>query len=237
MQPLRKSMLAVFVLIPILALAGCQKSGDSPQPAAAVSGPAGEKPESHAAAATEAVPAKADQEALHPNYEFETSHGKFTVRLDAEKAPRTVENFRNYVASGHYEQTIFHEVIKAPMIVIGGGYTVDLKEKPSLTPIRNEADNGLKNRRGTIGMVRRANDIDSATCQFFFNIADNDVLNYKAPTPEGYGYCVFGEVTSGMDVLDRIAQRRFTRPTGSGICRSRRSQSSRFGRSSSAGSF
>ncbi len=207
MQPLRKSILALFVLIPVLALAGCQKGGDATQPTAAVTGPGGEKAESPAAAATEAPQAKSDQDPQHPIYEFETSQGKFIVRLDAEKAPLTVDNFRNYVARGHYDLTIFHQVLKDPLqIVLGGGYTADLKEKATLTPIRNEAHNGLKNRRGTIAMARRPNDEDSATCQFFINIADNDALNFKSRTPEGYGYCVFGEVTEGMDVLDRIAK-------------------------------
>ena len=206
-QPLRKSFLGWFVLIPVLALAGCQKGGDSTQPTAAVAGPGGEKAESPAAAATEAPPVKSDQDPQHPIYEFETSQGKFIVRLDAEKAPLTVDNFRNYVARGHYDLTIFHQVLKGSLqIVLGGGYTADLKEKATLTPIRNEAHNGLKNRRGTIAMARRANDEDSATCQFFINIADNDALNFKARTPEGYGYCVFGEVTEGMEVLDRIAK-------------------------------
>ena len=185
MQPLRKSILALFVLIPVLALAGCQKGGDSPQPTAAVTGPGGEKAESHTAAATEAPPLKSDQDPLHPVYEFETSQGKFIVRLDAEKAPLTVDNFRNYVARGHYDLTIFHQVLKGSLqIVFGGGYTADLKEKTPLTPIRNEAHNGLKNRRGTIAMARRPNDEDSATCQFFINIADNDILNFKARTPK-----------------------------------------------------
>ena len=94
-----------------------------------------------------------------------------------------MDNFRNYVARGHYDLTIFHQVLKGSLqIVLGGGYTADLKEKAALTPIRNEAHNGLKNRRGTIAMARRANDEDSATCQFFINIADNDVLNFKART-------------------------------------------------------
>ena len=107
------------------------------------------------------------------------------MRLDAEKAPLTVDNFRNYVARGHYDLTIFHQVVKSPLqIVLGGGYTADLKEKARLPPIRNEAHNGLKNRRGTIAMARRADDEDSATCQFFFNIADNNALNYKARTPK-----------------------------------------------------
>ncbi len=143
---------------------------------------------------------------------MDTTAGKITVRLDAEKAPLTVDNFCNYAAHGHYDSTIFHQVLKKPVqIVLGGVYTADLKDKrpasgcPS-TPIRNEADNGLKNTRGTIAMLRRGDDEDSATCQFFFNISDNDALNFKARTPQGYGYCVFGEVTDGMEVLDRIAK-------------------------------
>jgi cyclophilin family peptidyl-prolyl cis-trans isomerase len=189
-------------LIPVLALAGCQKGGDSAQPAAALNGPGGEKAES------QAPPAKSEQDPQHPIYEFETSQGKFIVRLDAEKAPLTVDNFRNYVARGHYDLTIFHQVLnKGLQIVLGGGYTADLKEKKAtLMPIRNEAHKGLKNHRGTIAMARRADDEDSATCQFFINITDNDVLNFKSRTPEGYGYCAFGEVTEGMDVVDRIAK-------------------------------
>ena len=206
MQLLRKSALTLFVLIPVLALGGCQK-GDSPQPAAAVSGSGGEKAAIQAAAATAAPPLKSDQDPQHPIYEFVTSHGRFVVRLDAEKAKLTVDNFRSYVARGFYDLTIFHQIVKSPVqIVLGGGYTADLKEKTPFTPIRNEAHNGLKNRRGTIGMARRGNDEDSATCQFFINIADNDALNYKSRSPEGYGYCVFGEVTEGMDVLDQIAK-------------------------------
>ncbi len=207
MQPLPKSFLGWFVLVPVLALAGCQKSGDSTPPATAVTGPGGEKSESHIPAATEALLVKSDRDTQHPVYEFETSQGRFSVRLDAEKAPLTVENFSNYVARGQYDLTIFHQVLRDPLqIVLGGGYTADLKEKSPLTPIRNEAHNGLKNRRGTIAMARRPDHQDSATCQFFINIADNDVLNFKARTPEGYGYCVFGEVTEGMDVVDRIAK-------------------------------
>jgi len=207
MQPLRKPILALFLLIPVLALAGCQKSGDSTQPTAAVTGPGSEKAEPHTAAATAAAQVKSDQDPQHPIYELETSQGKFIVRLDAEKAPMTVYNFRNYVARGHYDLTIFHQVLKGSLqIVLGGGYTADLKEKATLTPIRNEAHNGLKNRRGTIAMARRANDEDSATCQFFVNIADNDALNFISRSPNGYGYCVFGEVTEGMEVVDRIAK-------------------------------
>lgn len=199
-------MLAFFVLVPVLALAGCQK-GDSPPPTAAVAGTNAEKAQVPAVTAAEIQPRKSDQDPQHPLYEFETTLGKFSVRLDGEKAPLTVDNFRNYVARGQYDLTIFHQVLKSPFqIVLGGGYTADLKAKTPLTPIRNEAHNGLKNHRGTIAMARRADDEDSATCQFFVNVADNDALNFKSRTPEGYGYCVFGEVTEGMDVIDRIAK-------------------------------
>lgn len=207
MRSLRKLTLGWFVLFPILAFVGCQKGGDANQPAAAVSGPGGEKAETPAAAAKEVPQVKSEQDPQHPIYEFETSQGRFLVRLDAEKAPLTVDNFRNYVARGHYDLTTFHQIIKGSLqIVLGGGYTADLKEKATLTPIRNEAHNGLKNHRGTIAMARRPKDEDSASGQFFINIADNDALNFKSRTPEGYGYCVFGEVTEGMDVLDRIAK-------------------------------
>ncbi len=212
MQPLRKSILAYCVLIAVLALDGCQKSGDSSQPTAALSESGGDKDKSSTASGAESQPVKPAPDLLHPTYAFETSQGRFLVRLDAEKAPLTVDNFRNYVSRGFYDLTIFHQVRKdPPQIVLGGGYTADLKEKTSLTPIRNEAHNGLKNRRGTIAMARRANDEDSATCQFFINTADNNALDFKtrrfdAPNPESYGYCVFGEVTEGMDVVDRIAK-------------------------------
>jgi cyclophilin family peptidyl-prolyl cis-trans isomerase len=207
-QSLRKSALALLVVFPLLASFGCQKGGESAPAPAAVNGPAGNKAEPAAnTSAMEPDDPKPDPNLQHPVFAIDTTAGKITVRLDAEKAPLTVDNFRNYATHGHFDQTIFHQVFSKPVqIVLGGVYTADLKEKTPLTPIRNEADNGLKNRRGAIAMVRRADDEDSATCQFFFNISDNDSLNFKARTSEGYGYCVFGEVTEGMEVLDRIAK-------------------------------
>jgi len=227
-QPLRNCVLASLVLVSAMAVLGCQKGSDSTPPAAAVGGAAhnngGEKAELKGNSPVDAASeAKAELDSQHPSFAIDTTAGKITVRLDAEKAPLTVENFRDYVARGHYDLTIFHQIVKQPVqLVLGGVYTADLKEKKSLTPIRNEADNGLKNRRGTIAMVRRPDDEDSATCQFFFNLSDNDSLNfkprasedyksqapedYKRRPPEDYGYCVFGEVTAGMDVLDRIAK-------------------------------
>ena len=144
---------------------------------------------------------------MHPQVLIETSLGNFTVRLDMQKAPLTVDNFLAYIASRHYDQTIFHQVAKEyPRVILGGAFTAEMVEKKARTPVRNEADNGLKNRRGTIGMARQADTPDSATCHFYVNLADNKVLDYTDRTPEGYGYCVFGEVTEGLDVAERIGQ-------------------------------
>lgn len=127
-----------------------------------------------------------------------------TAELYEDKAPITVENFLKYVDSKHYDGTIFHRVIKNFMIQ-GGGFTPDMNQKSTLAPIRNEAKNGLKNDRGTLAMAR-TQVVDSATCQFFINHRDNDFLNYTSSTIQGYGYCVFGKVTEGLDVLDAIAE-------------------------------
>ncbi|HEX5801938.1 MAG TPA: peptidylprolyl isomerase [Azospira sp.] len=131
-----------------------------------------------------------------------TNFGAITLKLDAEKAPKTVENFLAYVADGHYDNTIFHRVIKGFMIQ-GGGFEPGMKQKPCRAPIDNEAANGLKNKRGTIAMARTG-DPHSATAQFFINVVDNDFLDFKAPSGNGWGYCVFGEVVDGLDVLDKI---------------------------------
>ena len=131
-----------------------------------------------------------------------TNHGAITLDLDAEKAPKTVANFLAYVESGHYDGTIFHRVIDGFMIQ-GGGMGVGMKEKATNAPIENEAGNGLKNDRGTIAMAR-TNDPHSATAQFFINVKDNDFLNFRAPSGSGWGYCVFGKVVEGMDVVDKI---------------------------------
>jgi peptidyl-prolyl cis-trans isomerase B (cyclophilin B) len=135
-----------------------------------------------------------------------TNHGAITLELDAEKAPKTVANFLSYVESGHYDGTIFHRVIGNFMIQ-GGGMGVGMKEKETLAPIENEAamssKAGLKNDRYTVAMAR-TNDPHSATAQFFINVADNDFLNHRAPSGQGWGYCVFGRVVDGMDVVDKI---------------------------------
>ena len=135
---------------------------------------------------------------------IETSKGTITLELDAEKAPETVANFVKYAKDGHYDGTIFHRVIDGFMIQ-GGGFTKDMNQKPTRAPIRNEAMNGLKNKRGTIAMARTMV-VDSATSQFFINLVDNDFLDFQSPTPQGFGYAVFGKVTSGMEVVDAIAK-------------------------------
>ena len=131
-----------------------------------------------------------------------TNKGTIVLELDAEKAPITVENFISYAKDGFYDGTIFHRVIDGFMIQ-GGGMTSGMVEKQTKAPIKNEADNGLKNDRGTIAMARTP-DPDSASSQFFINVKDNDFLNYSAPTAQGWGYCVFGKVTDGMDVVSEI---------------------------------
>lgn len=131
-----------------------------------------------------------------------TNHGIISLELDAEKAPKTVANFLAYVASGHYDGTVFHRVIGNFMIQ-GGGFGVGMQEKNTLEPVENEAANGLKNDRYTVAMAR-TNDPHSATAQFFINVADNDFLNHRAPSGQGWGYCVFGRVVDGMDVVDKI---------------------------------
>lgn len=134
--------------------------------------------------------------------EFQTSQGNFTVELYPEKAPKTVENFLQYVKDGFYDNTIFHRVINRFMIQ-GGGFERDLSEKNTRAPIINESNNGLLNELGTVAMARTA-DPDSATAQFFVNLGNNQFLNYSGPDPESIGYCVFGKVTSGLDVVQKI---------------------------------
>ena len=135
---------------------------------------------------------------------METNLGTITLELDEEKAPETVKNFVAYAEEGHYDGTIFHRVIDGFMIQ-GGGFTKDMNQKETHAPIRNEAMNGLRNDRGTIAMARTMI-VDSATSQFFINLVDNDFLNFTSPTPQGFGYAVFGKVTDGMEVVDAIAK-------------------------------
>ena len=138
----------------------------------------------------------------NPRVHLETSLGNIVLELDPQAAPKTVENFLRYVRDGFYNGTVFHRVIKGFMIQ-GGGLTADMQRKPTHEPISNEADSGLKNNRGTVAMAR-TNRPHSATSQFFINTVDNDFLDHKNKSPRGWGYCVFGKVAEGMDVVDSI---------------------------------
>ena len=175
----------------LVALAGCS-SGDDAPPTDAAQGTAANEQDHRR---------KVDH--LHPELRVRTSLGEFRVRLDAEHAPLTVDNFLEYVDAGFYNNTTFHQVEPGYMI-LGGGYTAEMVEKTTRPPFRNEAHNGLKNRRGTIAMARRFDTIDSSTSQFFINLDDNAVLDHQDRSAEDYGYCVFGEVLEGYDVVKRI---------------------------------
>jgi peptidyl-prolyl cis-trans isomerase B (cyclophilin B) len=135
---------------------------------------------------------------------LQTNHGDITIELNTEKAPLSAANFTQYVTEGHYDNTVFHRVIDSFMIQ-GGGFGPGMKQKPTRAPIKNEADNGLTNDLYTVAMARTS-DPHSASAQFFINTKDNDFLNHTAPTPQGWGYCVFGKVTAGMDVVDKIGK-------------------------------
>ena len=148
--------------------------------------------------------------AANPTIEMKTTAGTVTIELYADKAPKTVDNFVKYVKDGFYNGTVFHRVINNFMIQ-GGGFDKSLQQKPTRTPVQNEANNGLKNDLGTIAMARTSNP-HSATAQFFINVKNNDFLNFREPTTQGYGYAVFGKVVSGMDVVMNVAGT----PTGAG---------------------
>jgi cyclophilin family peptidyl-prolyl cis-trans isomerase len=180
-----------------LAATGCNsKDGDTPT--ASIAG------RSYDQAAGSSAPVKPVIN-LHPTVQFRTSAGSFTVKLDSERAPLTVDNFISYVNAGHYNGTIFHQVYDS-FIVLGGGYDAEFNQRPTQSAVRNEAHNGLTNKRGTIAMARQADAIDSASSQFFINLSDNATLNYTGDNPEQYGYCVFGDVIDGMDVIERIGK-------------------------------
>jgi len=179
-------LLAVALGAPLLAL-GCH-SGDLPDVGAG------------AAQAAEAPQQKPEAKGK-PVVVLKTSKGEIRIELDSQKAPITVKNFLAYVDAGFYDATIFHRVIDGFMIQ-GGGFTKDMTQKPTNAPIKNEAENGLKNARGTIAMAR-TNVVDSATAQFFINLVDNQMLNHGS---RDFGYAVFGHVTQGMDVVDAIAK-------------------------------
>ncbi len=147
--------------------------------------------------------AAADQTAANPRVALETSKGRIVIELFPREAPAAVKNFLSYVDAGFYDGTVFHRVIPGFMIQ-GGGLTADLQQKPTAKPVPNEADNGLKNTRGTVAMARTA-DPHSATSQFFINTADNDFLNHRGKTSQGWGYTVFGRIAEGMAAVDAIS--------------------------------
>ncbi len=140
----------------------------------------------------------------NPQIVMSTSKGDIELELYADDAPITTQNILNYVDKNFYDNTIFHRVIPGFMIQ-GGGFTPDMQQKDTDPPIKNEAANGRQNKRGTAAMARTSV-VDSASSQFFINLTDNTFLNFKGPSPDTYGYCVFGEVTDGMDVVDEIAK-------------------------------
>jgi cyclophilin family peptidyl-prolyl cis-trans isomerase len=142
--------------------------------------------------------------AANPIIEFETNQGNFKIELYPDKAPKTVSNFLYYVDKGFYKETIFHRVISNFMIQ-GGGFTREMSEKKTQAPIANESNNGLVNNTGTVAMAR-TNDPNSATAQFFINLIDNNFLNYTSPEPSSIGYCVFGKIIEGMNVVHKIGQ-------------------------------
>lgn len=146
--------------------------------------------------------AQAEGGNTQPKVKLSTNHGDIVIALNAEKAPNTVANFIQYVEDGFYDGTIFHRVIENFMVQ-GGGFTEDFKQKPTQSPIQNEANNGLQNKKGTVAMARTG-DPHSATAQFFINTVDNDFLNFRGEIASEWGYAVFGEVIEGMDVVEKI---------------------------------
>ncbi len=192
-QARRSVVWECLVVVAVAATSGCRN--EQPDAASAPAPPA-----------TPSSPAVADDvDPAHPVASIETSLGTIVVRLDAEHAPATVNNFVIYAEGGFYNGTLFHFVDPGNMI-LGGGYTADHRLKPAGMAIRSEADNGLKNTRGTIAMARDQSAIDSATSQFFINLADAPQRDHRGPQPEQYGYCVFGEVVEGLDVADQISR-------------------------------
>jgi peptidyl-prolyl cis-trans isomerase B (cyclophilin B) len=187
-----RRLLAVGVICLMLGVVGCRGKSDE--------APGGSRP-----AQSGPAPHAQQVDLEHPVVRIETNRGAIVVELDAVQAPGTVQNFLNYVTDEFYDGTLFHYVAANQMIV-GGGYSTDNQPKPVRTPIRNEAHNGLKNIRGTVAMARDATRIDSATSQFFINLADAPKLDHAGDSADKYGYCVFGKVTEGLDVADLISR-------------------------------
>jgi cyclophilin family peptidyl-prolyl cis-trans isomerase len=202
---IRHSGWLVFGLIIVSLGLGCSRGGDSSAAKAANStatSPSTTGSSSESAAADVLTPRHEPQ---NPVVTLRTSLGDLTLELDAQRAPRTVYNFMSYASSGHYDETIFHQV-DAGYAALGGSFSADLVERPVRYPIHSEANNGLKNLRGTIAMARQPDSIDSATCQFIINLNDNPSLDHQGDEPEKFGYCVFGKLIGGSEVLDKLAQ-------------------------------
>jgi cyclophilin family peptidyl-prolyl cis-trans isomerase len=180
----------------LLTIGGCGNETDSTVTPGSAADPA---------AAGNSASAAKQVDHKHPVIRIETNQGAITVRLDAVKSPGTVRNFLNYAGEGFYDNTLVHYVDPGKMI-LAGGYAADGQPKPTRPPIRNEAHNGLKNVRGTIAMARDQAMIDNSTSQFFINLADAPQRDHQGIAPEQYGYCVFGEVTDGLDVAQRISE-------------------------------
>lgn len=196
----------LFFGILLASAVGCGHSADgSADTAEAASIDEGSEDVAETANESSAKPRKRPSADYYPAIVIKTSHGELTIELDPYTAPRTVNNFLHYVESGHYNQTIFHQV-DAGYVALGGGYTPELTEKRGRYPIPNEAANGRKNLRGTIAMARQPDVIDSSTCQFFINLADNPQLDHRGDGADEYGYCVFGKVIEGLETLDQIAK-------------------------------
>ena len=223
MQSFRVPVLAVVLLIPaavFLALTGCG-AGDSEPPAASITSPLESTPADAsegspgvrepvqvlASGASTETPAQLVKVISPPEVVISTEYGEIRVELDTEKAPLTTDNFlSNYVERGFYSGTVFHYVEKGFMMA-GGGYAADLKPKETRAYLKSEADNGLKNLKGTIAMIRQSDHADSATSQFFINLEDNTSLDYQdSESAENAGYCVFGKVVDGMDIVEKIAE-------------------------------
>jgi len=192
---LRRAWILV-ILLATAVLIGCRR--DTPEN----ENPEEPTPSETSSDAGQPSPVRAEEE-KHPRLRIETSLGDIVIKLNAKKAFLTVNNFLRYADEGFYDGMIFHEVNQG-YAIIGGTHTEDLSSKPTHISVRNEADNGLKNLRGTIAMARDPGTIDSATSVFFINLADSPHLDHRDATAEGYGYCVFGKVVEGMDVADRI---------------------------------
>jgi peptidyl-prolyl cis-trans isomerase B (cyclophilin B) len=188
----------------LLFLAGCG-SGDG-NDAGVKASIAAMSESSTQAASNDTRPKPRPLDPVHPKVKISTNLGDIVVQLDAERAPITVKNFLFHATNRQYEGTIFHQVIK-DYVALAGGYDVNMAEKSTHFAIRNEAYNQLKNKRGTIAMARQPDVVDSSTCQFFFNLADNAGLDHKSrDSAEEFGYCVFGQVIDGLDVLDQISR-------------------------------